>query len=372
MRIDRPTFFTGYKRAFQEHLNQSQVDGLEFLLDAFERDGAWKSIQEVAYALATVKHEDANTYHPIVERGPRHYFDKYEHRTTLGNAHDGDGFRYRGRGYTQITGRKNYRKFGIENDPDEALDPQIAFDIMTVGMHQGSFTGKKLSNFINEEDCDYHNARTIINGHDDAALIAGYARKFERILADSISAVSSFDLPDTPSPPTTSNDTPPPVESVETSVSAALPPIQDGSQQIAENITNVATGAKSLPDNFVSEDKTVVAPEASGILNKGWKWLVGLGLIPTTGGATIETLKNLAADGQFNFVDAVRAGREIFLFILPYLFWVGLAFIIFWGIKELLKQVSFLMQVWLTASADKHNITIESAPKPERGFLRLR
>lgn len=43
----------------------------------------------------------------------------------LGNTQPGDGWRYRGRGLIQTTGRDNYRKIGHEDDPETLADPEV-------------------------------------------------------------------------------------------------------------------------------------------------------------------------------------------------------------------------------------------------------
>ena len=48
----------------------------------------------------------------------------------LGNTQPGDGYKYRGRGFNQITGRGNYRKYGYENNPEELNNPEGAADAM--------------------------------------------------------------------------------------------------------------------------------------------------------------------------------------------------------------------------------------------------
>lgn len=74
---------------------------------------------------------------PPVGADPVAYFEaKYGANTAvgkrLGNALAGDGYKYRGRGFIQLTGRYNYDKYGREigvdlvNDPDRALLPDIA------------------------------------------------------------------------------------------------------------------------------------------------------------------------------------------------------------------------------------------------------
>jgi len=107
----------------------------------------------------------------------------------LGNTQDGDGARFHGRGYVQLNGRRNYAKekalTGVDllNDPDQAKDSAVAYEIATQGMIDGWFTGRKLSQFIKDgESPDYENARTIINGHDKAANIADIARRFSEVL----------------------------------------------------------------------------------------------------------------------------------------------------------------------------------------------
>lgn len=186
MRFDRKKFFDGARellRASGVQLTQPRVDGLEFLIGEFEKTG-W-DIRWIAYALATVAHETGFAFEPVTERGARWYFDKYEPSTgigkRLGNIHAGDGYLFRGRGYVQITGRSNYIKFGIAAEPDKALEPPTAFRILQEGMTRGAFTGKRLADYIGRKT-DYASARQIINGHDKANTIAGYARRFENIL----------------------------------------------------------------------------------------------------------------------------------------------------------------------------------------------
>jgi hypothetical protein len=199
VKLNHTTFFNGYRKIYGK-LNQTQVSGLDNLLSAIELDAEVTDLRWAAYMLATVKHECADTYQPITERGAKSYFDKYETGTPLGkqlgNTVKGDGYLYRGRGYVQITGRANYQslgtKLGLSGDedlvlhPDNALQPQIAYRILSYGMRNGSFTGKKLADYVNAKGADYKQARRIINGLDKADLIQGYATNFEAVLTSSL------------------------------------------------------------------------------------------------------------------------------------------------------------------------------------------
>ena len=193
--INRKKFFDGYRAAWGP-LKHGQVAGLEHILGLMEQDADLSDIRHAAYMLATVKHECADFWAPIIERGTPAYFDKYEPGTKLGlqlgNREKGDGVRYKGRGYVQITGRANYARLGellgmgdaLVTSPLVTLDPGVAYRIMSVGMRRGAFTGRKLAHYINAEGCDYVNARRVINSLDCAQKIADYAQVFEAVLRD--------------------------------------------------------------------------------------------------------------------------------------------------------------------------------------------
>ncbi len=172
MNINRETFFFGYRASF-DSLDQSQVDGLNFLLGKLEQDTF--SLKQCAYILATIDHETDHTFQPIKEKRGRELTSDQKRYWPSG---------YYGRGFVQITWKKNYAKFGIADTPEKALEPETAYMIASRGMREGVFTGKKLSDFINGK-ADYFNARTIINGHDKAQEIADRARVYEAILSNS-------------------------------------------------------------------------------------------------------------------------------------------------------------------------------------------
>jgi putative chitinase len=48
-------------------------------------------------------------------------------KTNLGNTQADDGWRYRGSGFIQTTGRSNFRACGQENDPDSLRTPDLGF-----------------------------------------------------------------------------------------------------------------------------------------------------------------------------------------------------------------------------------------------------
>lgn len=79
--------------------------------------------------LANVGHESGGLHWVVELWGPTIPQQRYEGRRDLGNTQPGDGFRFRGRGLLQTTGRANYaalsQALGVDYvaDPDRLAQP---------------------------------------------------------------------------------------------------------------------------------------------------------------------------------------------------------------------------------------------------------
>ena len=166
-----------------------------------------------AYMLATVKHETAHTYQPIEEygKGKGHTYGKTISVTDPVTKRVFKNVYY-GRGFVQLTWEENYEKFAkrlnqkshnsIHYYPDLAMDFEVAYKILSIGMREGLFrstkykaagattkTANTLEKYLGSWLPDYHNARDIINGYnskqeqlDYADRLTEYARSFEYLL----------------------------------------------------------------------------------------------------------------------------------------------------------------------------------------------
>ncbi len=186
--MNRQIFFNEIRRTIFGSLTKSQVDGINFKLDAFDKAGI-KDNRWRAYMLATSYHETARTMQPIEEYGKgrgKPYGQKLRHDRKPYAFPDK---LYYGRGDVQLTWYENYEKMGkllgipLLEQPELALNPEISAKIMIEGMTKGKsgrgdFTGASLENYFNSTKDDPVNARKIINGLDRASLIAGYHRDF--------------------------------------------------------------------------------------------------------------------------------------------------------------------------------------------------
>ena len=180
--IDRKVFYDEVRRTlFGGKMRAEQVEGTEDLLDTWGQDYPSVLRNQLAYILATAKHETAHTMLPIRE------FGKGRGRK-YGRPVGPFDHVYYGRGYVQLTWLENYKRAGDEigvdlvAEPDLALDPEIAAEIIFAGMLKGWFTGRKLEDYVTLNKSDFRNARRIVNGMDRATKIANEARKFDSAL----------------------------------------------------------------------------------------------------------------------------------------------------------------------------------------------
>lgn len=202
-------FFAAVRESlFGGKLSQRDVDMLTLIAGAWERYGDKFSFGDyrLAYLMATAFHETGRFKWLREIWGPTAAQKRYEGRKDLGNTVPGDGKRFMGRGLVHITGRRNYTDWAERLDldmvgrPELAEDPEIAARILVEGCVKGTFTGKRLSDYINSDQIDYVNARRVVNGLDKADLIGSYAVKFATALAGGVSAQPAPDAPAEPIP----------------------------------------------------------------------------------------------------------------------------------------------------------------------------
>jgi putative chitinase len=176
MKFDRDIYFDAVRDSlFGGALDQCQVDGQNIILAVWEYQNLTDR-RRLAYMLATVHKECATRFWPISEYGSQSYLEGKDY------------YPYIGRGWVMLTWKENYRHAGeqlnltderdLVEHPEMALDSLIATRILFQGMAGGWFTGKRLSDYFNDERDDPVNARQIINGNDCDDEIAGYHKKF--------------------------------------------------------------------------------------------------------------------------------------------------------------------------------------------------
>lgn len=187
MAIDRTRFFSTVRPMFGGRLTQSQVDGMNAILDGWEARMPNEDMRWLAYMLATAFHETRFTMKPVREA---FWLSEDWRRRNL------PYYPYYGRGYVQLTHRTNYLKAGnfvgddLVSTPDLALRPDHAAIIMFIGMTEGWFRRDQngvphtLKRYFNNTVDDPIRARRIINGYEEGVAedIAEYHKVFLRAL----------------------------------------------------------------------------------------------------------------------------------------------------------------------------------------------
>jgi hypothetical protein len=168
------------------------------IIDACKQHGLLRN--QAAYVLGTAKHETAGTMKPVRETLAKSDAGAMAALTKAWKSgrlswvkKDYWSSGFFGRGYVQLTYEANYRfageqlGIGLATRPSLALEPDVAAEIIVVGMRDGWFAGDKagrhkLSRYITRDKSDFVAARRIVNGTDRADLVAGYARNYDALL----------------------------------------------------------------------------------------------------------------------------------------------------------------------------------------------
>lgn len=269
-------FYDAVRPLFGGRLSQHQVDGMKRIVEYGEEWGY--DPDDLAYILATAKHETGGWMQPIREGAHRFgpdYTDASAKRAVASIHAKGIistnyalpsgpyGQSYYGRGLVQITWHTNYEKFArilgvpLDQNPDLALEWDHALDIMFLGMRDGVFTGKKLSDY--DFPAQFKQARVIVNGDshkkwggseriDDR--LARYARTFAAALRASQEGVSPEPTEDTPE---------------------VVRPVQRPENRPDEPVP--APAPVSPPEPAPADRETAKSEPKSTAIERGWEWL---------------------------------------------------------------------------------------------------
>jgi len=167
---------------------------IERYLPAIKAALRWAGLADLSMALvalATIRAETAGF--ELITEGVSQFnttpggepFGRYDGRAALGNIRPGDGARFPGRGFVQLTGRGNYRDIGdiigvdLEDSPELANEPRVAARILAAFL---KFRQARIRAALRAGDL--RQARRLVNGgsHGLEEFEAAY-RAGERLLA---------------------------------------------------------------------------------------------------------------------------------------------------------------------------------------------
>ena len=218
--MDKKKFFDSVRASnsgiFDNTLSQVQVDSMNAILD--NADGF--PLSWLAYTMATAYGETGMDYSRTenmnytsaarieqvfsnerrlgipgsqLVRNPQKLANTvYSGILGNGGPDSGDGWKYRGHGLPQVTGRTNFEKVrrltGLEvvANPSLLLSPVPSARALLAAMEAGIYTGKKAADYLPREGKatreQFRQARRIINGMFAADKFAGYALAFQDAL----------------------------------------------------------------------------------------------------------------------------------------------------------------------------------------------
>lgn len=189
--MNRATFYEALRRSGipgLKTLSQSQVTGIEGMLNAFTLVGD-RRIKTMAYGLATARREVGAGMIPVREgfkktdAEARAFVKKQGYKY----AKEINGHVYYGRGDVQLTWFDNYVKEGIADNPDRALEPVFAAQLLYKGIQDGRWngSGKGIVHYLPDGGPDdLKNARRTVNVTDHWEEIADYYKKLVLVIVE--------------------------------------------------------------------------------------------------------------------------------------------------------------------------------------------
>jgi len=196
-------FFSRVKVIHGKRLTQEHVDAYDALFLSCKKYGITNRYQ-ISYMCATAYHETGRRMAPTRETIYRksqegrtdaqitrilakHFRKRKKNRYWVKDRKTGKP--YWGRGAVQITHKSNYRRLGkalgvdLVNHPEKALEYNVAYRILSLGMRDGMFCGGryKLSLISTGTLAQYRKARRLVNGTDKARTIAMIAERYEKV-----------------------------------------------------------------------------------------------------------------------------------------------------------------------------------------------
>jgi predicted chitinase len=115
--------------------------------------------QRIAAFLAQIGHESGGLRYTVELASGQ----AYEWRKDLGNVNPGDGVKFKGRGWIQLTGRHNYRQAGKAIGVDLEAKPELAADPKYLGLLAGWFWSSRNLNYWADKG-DFEKITRLING----------------------------------------------------------------------------------------------------------------------------------------------------------------------------------------------------------------
>lgn len=188
-----PKFYEGIRPLLGGQMSQATVDAVSDILSAFGQYGD-EDPRKLAAILGQIKREAGIAMLPVREgftksdAAARAYVKKQGYAYAKPTKYGGQ-WAY-GRGQIQNTWDYNYEKMdkrlGLNGkllaNFDLALDPIISSQIAVVGMMEGLFTGKKLSDYFNAAQTDFLHQRRVVNGMDHAQEVENNSQEFYAVI----------------------------------------------------------------------------------------------------------------------------------------------------------------------------------------------